>query len=233
MEASMTWTLNEIAMVGAQAANFPNHKVEHWTALRTCVEGIREFLRDINGEMTAIEKDRDLNPTGLARKRAEVGKKAVAKLDDFTKLQIAEHHVENRIAAMRQKIQAQIAQGEPKTSAEAALAGEIRAYIGKQQNPAMAAVQQKNDPRVIAAILNAPAFLSGLTDEQLGTFRAAALDSSDPAQEERQVSNALDVCRAAIRAAQHMIARRADLRRDPDGAWRYIKEALPRAELAA
>lgn len=228
-----TWTLSEIGLVGARAANFPNHKVEHWNALRACIDGIRDLLREVNDDMTKIENDSDLNPTGLARKRAEAGKAALAKFDDFTKLQVAEFQVQNRIENLRQKIRTLIAQGEPKSAVEAAMAGEIRAFLAKQQSPAMAAIQHRADPRVIAAVLNAPSFLSGMTEEEVGNFRSAALDSTDPAQEEREVSNALDVCRAAIKAGQQMIARRADIRKDPDGKWRHIGETMPRPNLAA
>jgi hypothetical protein len=229
----MSWTVAQIALTGAQAANFPNHKVPHWIALRNCVEGVRELLREVNEEMTAIENDRDLNPPGLARKRAGVAKAALSKLDDFIKLQVAEFEVENRIESLRQKIRTLIAQGEPKSPAEAALAGEIRAYLAKQKSPALAAIQHMADPRVVAAVLNAPSFLSGMAEEEVGKFRSAALDSTDPAQEEREVTSALAVCRTAIKAAQQMIGRRTDVRKDPDNKWRHINESAPRPNLAA
>src|SRR5207249_54995 len=117
--------------------------------------------------------------------------------------------------------------------AEATLTSEIRAYIAKQQSPAMAAIQHKNDPRVVAAVLNAPAFLSGLTDEEVGQVRSAALESTDSALEEREVSHALGVCREAVKSAQRLIARRADLRHDPDGKWRHINEPTSGISLAA
>src|SRR4051812_4907771 len=156
-----TWITVEIALVGAQAANFPNLKVEHWIALRTCVDGVRDLMREVNDEMTKVENDRDLNPTGLARKRAEVGKAALAKFDDFTKFQVAEFQVQNRVETLRQKIRALISQGEPKSASEVAIAGEIRAFLAKQQSSPIAAIQHRADPRVIAAVLNAPSFLSG------------------------------------------------------------------------
>jgi hypothetical protein len=74
----------------------------------------------------------------FAAQRAEVAKEVIAKFDDFTKLQLAEHEVEKRFETLRGKIRALLAQGEPKTPAETTLAEKIRAFIGKQKSPALA-----------------------------------------------------------------------------------------------
>lgn len=231
--ATGAWNDSYINVVGAQATKFPNVNVDHWNRLRTCIDGVRELLRDVNNEMNAIERDPDLKPQAIARKVTEAGKSAAAKLDNFTMLQLAEHAAETRIEKLQKGIREVLLRGEPKNPGEVAVLSEIRSHIRDQKDKAaMFAAGHRNDPRVVSAVLGAPAFLSGMTDAEVGNFRSAVLDSSDPANEQEQVERALDVCRAAIKHAQSMIKERAGIRKDPDGAWRHSSEA-PRYAAAA
>jgi len=227
-----TWNPTLIAAVGSQAYQFPNIPVAHWEALRNSVDGVRDLLNDVNDQMTAVEQSPDLKPSGITRQRAAIAKTALGKLKNFAKLDIARHQVDKRVATLKSKTQALLDAGAAKTPGDAAIAVQIRDWLSRQggngddagSKRLAAAVSKIKDPRFVSAILEAPAYLSGLTDDQVGIVRAQALDSTDPSNEARAVSNALDVAEAAVKRASNMIAERAGMRADPDGQWRHQTE---------
>jgi hypothetical protein len=73
----------------------------------------------------------------------------------------------------------------------------------------------------MAAVLSAPAFLSGMTAEGIERLRAAALESLYPQEraEIAELTAAEKVAREAVVSARNRIAERAGLVKDMAGNW--------------
>jgi hypothetical protein len=71
------------------------------------------------------------------------------------------------------------------------------------------------------AVLSAPAFLSGMTNEGVERLRAAALESLYPSEraEMEQLTSAEKIAREAVISARNRIAERAGLVKDAAGNW--------------
>lgn len=215
-----------INMVGAQSLKWPDDKAPHWNEMRRCIAFVKDHLRELDQEITAIEKDPDLNPQGMVRKRSERAREAAKKLNDLGLLHSSEVMVEQRVEAMQKKVSKLLNAGAPENAHDVLVAGEIRAYVAKldERERLMFLANNKDDMRTVAAVLNAPAFLSGLSTDDQGKFRGLVLESADPAVEQQEVERALDTCRQAVRQAQTLIAERAELRRGLDGELRHSSE---------
>ena len=94
---------------------------------------------------------------------------------------------------------------EPPTSvADVALAQEIRQYIRGQKSPIDVAVKFMSNPRILGAILTAPAILSGLsaTEQNLMRKRARAALHPEQAQMQEWLMKARDELREGRHDAQ-------------------------------
>ncbi len=70
---------------------------------------------------------------------------------------------------------------QPRTNvADVALAPEIRQHVRSEKSPIDVAVKSISEPRVGCAILNVPAFLSGLSDTKFNLIRERARTAPDP-----------------------------------------------------
>jgi hypothetical protein len=215
------WTENRISLVGAQDTKFPTHEVLHWQELRTVPERVRELIRATNETMTQIENDPNLSAEGIQHKRADFAREVLAQLDKL--MEPAESAAGRRIEKLREKMDAVVTKGKPKDVAEAQIAAEIRAHIAKQESPVMAALRLKGDAKAISAVLDAPPFLSGLNEQEAATLRAEALASTEQQHEVNEITNALAVCKGAIKGAASMICERAKVRQRHDGTWEEFR----------
>jgi hypothetical protein len=80
-------------------------------------------------------------------------------------------------------------------------------------------MKSMSDSRVLGAVLNAPAFLSGLGDEHLNMIRDRASEALHPAQTEkhRWLRKALDEVRNGIQATKRAVLERTGTREGTDG----------------
>jgi hypothetical protein len=107
----------------------------------------------------------------------------------------ASNLVERRIAKVKEKVTL-LPESPTPTGVEIALAGEIRAAVkAEKDNAEKFAFGLRADPKVMAALLSAPPFLSGLTAEGIERLRAAALESIYP--EERAEIEGRGACGVA------------------------------------
>jgi hypothetical protein len=157
--------------------------------------------------MTSIEDSRDLNPVGVKNQRAQLAKKAIAALEKL--IEPAQRAAERRIQALNEKMSATI---EKPKDAEAPIAAEIRAHIARQPSPIMAALKLKDNKETVTAILGAPSYLSGLSDQEAATLRTQVLSATDQQKEVQEIQNALRVVHQAVKSATGMISERAKLR---------------------
>jgi hypothetical protein len=97
--------------------------------------------------------------------------------------------------------------------ADVALAQEIRQYVRGQKSPIDVAVKSMSDPRILSAILNAPASLSGLSDAEFKLVRERARAALHPEQVkmQQQLTKALDELRAGVAATQRMLLERCEM----------------------
>jgi hypothetical protein len=61
--------------------------------------------------------------------------------------------------------------------------------------------------------------LSGLTEDQIATLKAQAVDATEAGKEMGALGSAKAVCAQAVRSAVEMVASRAGIRRKADGSW--------------
>jgi hypothetical protein len=214
------WSDARIALIGAQASRFPKHEVLHWQALRSVPERARELIRAADEKMTQIENDKDLSADGVKNKRADVAREVLAL---GTLMETVESSVGPRQEKLREKVDAFLMEGAPKDPMEAQIGGEIRAHIARSESPAMTALRLKANKQAVAAVLGAPSFLSGLSEEEASAFRAQALNTNDRQIELIEIEKAVGICEAAIKSAEEMICERAKLRKRHDGTWEALQ----------
>jgi hypothetical protein len=82
----------------------------------------------------------------------------------------------------------------------------------------------RHDLKIVNAILSAPAFLSGMTEEDASKLRSEVLQSQDPSVEKIALARGVETCRSAVKAAANLIRERANLRLDDDGEHRLASE---------
>jgi hypothetical protein len=212
------WLDTQIALVGARDVQFPRHEVVHWLALRSVPERVRELLRSANEKMAEVESDPGLSMEGIRAKRAEVARQVLAELSQL--MPSAEGAVTRRIEKLRAQMQAFLDEGKPKDVSEAQIAAEIRSFVARSSAPAMAALKLKNDRRAVSALLQAPGYLSGLSESDVNAFRREVLAPTAEATELSHIESALDVCQGAVDSAKQMLSTRAQLRQNSmSGSW--------------
>lgn len=203
-----------------------------WTALFDGVDILRNMMRLLDDACVTLEKDIDLTPDAISRRRTEIGQKAFNELREWPPLQRAERTVTSTINSLEQKM---VALPQPPSSvADVALAQELRAHIKAQQRPIDFVSKNMADGRVLSAVLNAPPFLSGLTDSEFGLIRERARASLHPVQsgEQQKLTRALAELIEGVAAARRMTCERCELRVDFDGEARPIRSPLPTSALS-
>jgi hypothetical protein len=176
---------------------------------------VRQILKDTNAKMNSVETDRNLSPEGVKRARAEIGKAAIAQLNDLAAPTGA---VSRRLEHLNKKNDEALAEG-AKNSTQGQVASEIRSYVAKSHAPAMTAHKLIGNKQALAAILDAPAFLSGLSDSEHAQLRDRVGASTDAGKETAEIKKALETNNGTIRQAVGKIAARAQLRQSHDRDW--------------
>jgi len=214
------WTAAQIATVGSQVATLPDAEVLHWKGARDVTAAVQAILTETDTALAAIEDDAGLNQAGIDARRAEIAKAALEKIKTGSKLDVAKAHAARRAEALKAKVEKTRADNKP-DAAEAVVHGEIRAHIAKSESPLTTATAlARSNKQVAAAIFGAPAFLSGLTGEQIETLRSViTVDDSPEAKELQQIEKALAICDSTIRSAESLIATRAKMRKTTEGGW--------------
>ncbi|MER8923417.1 hypothetical protein [Mesorhizobium sp. M0802] len=214
------------ARIAAGSVRWPSTAI-HWQRLKEAVAAARALVTAVDANCRAVEQDSDLSPEGIYRKRAEIGRRAVGELSDFTPLRSAEAAVSSAVSLFESGM-VDLPKA-PAGIAEVALAQELRTHIRAQENPAGFVLSHLDDVRVVGAVLYAPGFLSGLRDEGLNVIRDRARSALHPEQVlyRKEAEEALDVLRKGIAAAQRMILARTETRIDRDDKVRGIRDPVP------
>jgi hypothetical protein len=208
-----SWSPALLAMIQPRAASFANIPARHGDVLRRFTGQLTEFLRDVGQKADAIEADPGNNAHGRATKLAALAEDRLRALAAFTPLQVCESEVQRRLDVVQHK--AKQAMG-----AAGADASEIRSHIKAADNSMMEATRLvRADPSVAAAIVNAKAFLSGLSASDVDEIRRMATDKTDPGAtaEIAQLTAALAANREAIESARRLISERAKVKKVHEG----------------
>ena len=108
----------------------------------------------------------------------------------------------------------------PDSISESMQLSEIRAHIAAmKENRVGFVTKHADDPRVVAAILGAPPFLSGLTDAEFDVVKAQIAKRTNPAvaSAKDETMKALQQCESGWRTAIRQISGRGGLEKSHDG----------------
>ncbi|TIM48775.1 hypothetical protein [Mesorhizobium sp.] len=214
------------ARIAPASIRWPSTAI-HWEKLKKAVDAIRVLITVVNANCKAVEQDSDLSPEGIARKRIEIGRRALGELADFAPQRSAEAAVTSALAMFDAGM---VDLPKPPSGiAEVALAQELRAHVRAQENPTGFVLNHLDDGRVVGAVLHAPGFLSGLKDEGLNVIRDRARSALHPehVQNRKVTEDALNELNRGTEAARRMIMERTETRLDRDGHVRSVREPVP------
>ena len=159
-----------------------------------------------------------------------LGRQSLHELAQFKAFQIAERAVSSDIDLIEKRM---VDLPQPATAvADLMLAQEIRQYVRGQKSPIDLAAKSMSDPRILGAILNAPAFLSGLSDTEWNLVRERGRAALHPEQVQMRkwLTKALDDLREGVAATKRMLQERCKIDEDRDGT---LAEAASAAKSAA
>ena len=193
-----------------------------WDKLREAVDLLRCLVRAADHACTEAETNADFSQEGIRRHRAEIGRQALAELGSFKPFHVAEKWVAENLALLEKKM-VDLPQP-PAAVADVMLAQEICQHIRRQKSRIDVAMRSMSDPRMLSAILTAPACLSGLSDAELNVVRERARSALHPqqAQMQQQLAKSLDDLRGGVEAARRMVRERCQMDEEE-----LIREPLP------
>ena len=183
-------------------------KTVAWDRLRECVEALRGLVQTVDSHCVEAEQNQDLSPSGVTRRRTECGRQAMTELANFKPFQLAEKAVLQNLEFLETKM-ADLPQP-PTSVADVSLAQEIRQYVRSRKSPLDTAVDSITDARVLGAILNAPPFLSGLSETEFNLVRQRARTALHPEQTkmQEQLNKAMAELREGLLATGRILSER-------------------------
>src|SRR5262249_528668 len=149
---------------------------------------LRRFVHAVDENCAGFESSPELSSEGIARRRTEAGAKALRELERSAAVASAEKAVKEHIDMLEKQIP-QISA--PAEVADVMLAAEIRAHAAAHPSPIDFATKSIGDERTLGALLYAPAYLSGLTEEEQKVVRRRAREALDPERTQLQQRLAL------------------------------------------
>lgn len=192
--------------------------------LHECVDALHGLVRVVDDNCRRVEQDVDLSPEGMARRRTEFGRQTLKELANFKSFQVAQRAVTNDIDLIEKRMNG--LPPAPEKVRDVLMAQEIRQYVRGQKHPIDFALKTMSDPRILGAILDAPAPLSGLSDSELKIVRERARTALHPEQVQMQqlLTKALDELREGVAAAKRAVVERCGLPEEGGGTVRESSE---------
>jgi hypothetical protein len=212
---------SRLMMIGAQSARWPDDASDHyWKVLRESIDTIRSAVRDADHEIADAEADQDLSDAGRMKRIGSIAMVAIQRLQNkpvFTAARV----VVKVFVEEEDKDRPDVRSLKPTTPFEIALDSEIRGAICAKEQPEIFVTNHRANRDLVRAVMSAPAFCSGLTEEQKNTFGGHAAASLWPeATKQRDAAEkALDEMEKALRVGLGMIADRGQLLKTADG-WK-------------
>ena len=198
----------------------------HWSALHACVDDARDRVTKAFAKMAAIDGDKNLSAAGKESKKKGIAEAAITDLEKSKSLSAARKSVEHQITKWDDEIG--LTPQIPASIGESVQLSEIRSYISVMKgNRVDFVAKHASDPRVVAAVLGAPAFLSGLIDADINIVRSQVAKRVAPeiAVAKDATLKALLETEAGWRTAIRQISDRGGLGRPHDGMERAATAA--------
>lgn len=219
-----------LGLIGAQSTRWPDrtHSL-FWDAAHKVIETLIGMARAVDEEIDQIERNRDLSATGAAKAIGDVALRALDRLDELPELQTMHSRAAKDIEMFEKK------KGDlPKAIADPYVAAQIRERIAAQGKDALNfVVKHKADPAVVAAVAAAPAFLSGLTDEEKNIFlrEAEGVLWPDAVARVKAIEGAVQHAEDTIKQVRAMIGQRGQLLETmgSDGVRRWQQKSIAKA----
>lgn len=198
------------ARIAPASVHWPSTAI-HWDELKKAVAEVRDLVLSVNEGCRKVEADPDLSAEGISRKRREIGANAVAELDAMKAVKVAEQAVGRALSLFEERMV-----DLPKaasTPSDIAMAQEVRSFVREQKSPIDFVMTNLSDPRVVGAVLHAPAFLAGLTDEayNLVGHRARSTRHPEFVGQQKAAEDAREHLRSGVRTARKMVLARAGM----------------------
>ena len=207
---------------------------QHWIALHKAGAEFRDTAGKALASMDAVSGDKDLTAEGKQRRRQDIAKRGLAQLGESPALQKARDAVERQMQRWSSEIAAVVKPA--KDEVEASLHAEVRRFVLDLKDPRarMSFLEQRgSDPAVASALLEAPAFLSALSDSEIALIRAKVEQkylSPEIVEAKSKVNKALAELERGHRAAQAMLKQRAGLK--DEMALERITNAKSKSDMA-
>ncbi|MBR0703130.1 hypothetical protein JQ599_24730 [Bradyrhizobium diazoefficiens] len=230
-------TDTEIAVrIAPTALRWPSPDVANtvaWDRLRDCVQVLQGLARAVDGNCFAAEQDRDLSAEGIRRRRTRIGQQALAELAELKPVKAAEKAVADNLAHLEERM---VEMPRPPSSiAEVMLAQEIREFVRRQKSPIDFVMRSVGDRAVLSAILNAPNFLSGLSETEWNVVRGRARETLHPEETnaQQQLRKAMGDVLEGVAATKRALMERCEMREDSEGNLHSVHEpALAKSKSA-
>ena len=190
----------------------------HWDLLHTCVSHAREHTLKTLGGLSAIDSDKTLSQSGKAQKKKAVAEAAISALEKPAHLTRARDLVEAATKKWDEKLG--LLPKPPEDAVGAMLAQEIRGRLLQMKSPERMVFIDAHTADVAAAILTAPAWLSGLDPTELAVVKQRIEARGDPeiVKAKKEALEALRDAERGVRAGVSQIRTAADLAGAHDGS---------------
>jgi hypothetical protein len=188
-----------------------------WHALHEAVNHARSHVANTFAKLSAVDSDKNLSTTGKAAAKQEIAKAALDGLKQSKKLAEAQERVAKAVAKWDEQSGLHPESPSPE---EAAIQGEIRRHIASlKENKVAFITKHVGDPRVVAAVLHGPNFLSGLSSSDIEIIKSQIIQRNAPELAERReaATKALAETEAGWRNAATQISAKGGLKGKNDG----------------
>ena len=202
-----------LATIGAKSSRWPDSPALQWAAMRQVIADCRDAVAGVGDVIDRTRADQDLTDGAKQRRISRAALDAIDRLDALPSMARAEREVAGFLTGQKERRPTRIVP--PSTPHDAQVAAEIRAWIARQKSSMDAALKHATDPVVMSAVLTAPGFLSGLSDETTNMIRQAAEQAIDPeaVQIRKLNEDAIAECRTTIVQTKSRIGQIANLRK--------------------
>ena len=184
----------------------------HWDAIHDAVTEARDRTLKALGSMAGIDADKSLSDAGKADQKRAIAERALAAFEKSPHLSKARSAVERKLAEWNKQL--------TPSPGDAAINAEIRAHLAKMEPAERVAFIDAHAVECGAAVLSAPAWLSGLTPAELGVVkqRIEARINPEIAEAKAETMKALQRCEVGFRNAANQIRNAANLPKG--GNWK-------------
>ena len=222
------------ALICPQQARWPRPDVEvtrkgeafvmlggQWPKLHAAMDEARERVSKAWARMDEIDADGDLSNEGRIRKKKTLATEAIADFQNSKTLEAAKAVVSRLKAKWSEETG--LPTNPPSNIGDAMMQAEIRSHLAAMKGSKMDFLAKHAiDPRVAAAVLGAPPFLSGLSDTEAVVVkrRIEQYVAPEVVKVREATLRALQEAEGGWQRALDKIGERAGLTKGPNGAWR-------------